>query len=291
MIACILVLYDPDFGKFQTVLDSIAHQADRIFIVDNSHCDNRSRLPAASNIHYVGLGQNLGIAAAQNIGIREALKQKPAYIWLSDQDTVYPGAYVEQMLLAFAQAPGRIASLAPTYFDTHKGAVQHFIDHTPFTHYFVPTPGIHRVSHAIASGILIPTEVLEVVGLMQEDLFIDWVDLEWCWRAKYRFGYENLGTGDVLIQHTMGDQYVGFFGRKVSFRSPVRHYYMIRNALHLALRSRSAGPAIRLEILAKAFAWTFILPAIAPNDKRKHFLATAAGFLDGLRNRMGAKPQ
>lgn len=290
MVVCILVLYHPDFGKFRTVLDSIVHQAEGIVIVDNSDADNRSGLPIADNIQYIGLGQNLGIAAAQNIGIREALKRKPDHIWLSDQDTVYPLSYVQQMLTAFERAPERTASLAPAYFDTHKGAVQHFIDHTPFTHYFVPTPGIHRVSHAIASGIFIPTEVLEVVGLMQEDLFIDWVDLEWCWRAKYRFGYQNLGTGDVLIQHTMGDQYVNFLGRKVSFRSPVRHYYMIRNAMHLALHSRSVGLAIRLEILAKACAWTFILPAIAPDRKGQHFSATAAGFLDGLRNRMGAKP-
>jgi rhamnosyltransferase len=291
MIACILVLYNPDFEAFRTVLESIASQADTVFIVDNSNADNQSRIAATGKVRYIGLRRNLGIAAAQNIGIRAASELKPRYIWLSDQDTVYPQAYVHNMLAAFAQSSGRIASLAPAYFDTHKGAVQHFIDHTPFTHYFAPKPGVQGVSHAIASGIFIPADVLEVVGLMQEDLFIDWVDLEWCWRAKYRFGYRNLGTGDVVIQHTMGDQYVDFLNRKVSFRSPVRHYYMIRNAVHLALHSRSVGPAIRLEILAKALAWTFIFPGIAPDRKRQHLRATVAGFLDGLRNRMGPRPQ
>lgn len=145
------------------------------------------------------------------------------------------------------------------------------------------------VSHAIASGALIPAKVLHEVGLMQENLFIDWVDLEWCWRAKNRHDYQTICTGDVVIEHTMGDGSIRFLWRKVGIRTPLRRYYMVRNAAHIALYSRSATVPIRVETFAKAFYWTLIFPLIAPSQKGQHLRATLAGLWDGLRNRMGQK--
>ena len=145
------------------------------------------------------------------------------------------------------------------------------------------------MSHAIASGTLMPASALRTIGLMQENLFIDWVDLEWCWRASNQHGYQTICTGDVVVEHTMGDGSVQFLGKKVSIRSPLRHYYMVRNAVHIALHSRSATTPIRCEIFAKALAWTLIFPLIAPSQKRQHLRATLSGLWDGLRNSMGQK--
>nr|WP_186329903.1 glycosyltransferase family 2 protein [Variovorax boronicumulans] len=290
MIACVLVLYRPDLAAFKEVIDSIRGQADTIYVVDNSDGDHAAAMPSSDSIHYIALRENVGLAAAQNIGIREALQSRHDHIWLSDQDTVYPEGFSAAMVRTLQSeqtARGQIAALAPAYFDTTKDALQPFCRHTPFSDYFLPQPGINEVAHSIASGMVIPAQALRTVGLMQEDLFIDAVDLEWCWRAKNRFGLQTLCTGDVTIRHRMGDSYVRFFGRKVGFRSPVRHYYMIRNAVHLALHSRSATVALRLEVFLKALCWTCIYPAIAPHEKRAHLRATTDGFWDGLFNRMG----
>ena len=92
-----------------------------------------------------------------------------------------------------------------------------------------------------------------------------------------------------MIEHSLGDGFVFFLGKKVSIRSPLRHYYMVRNAVHIALHSRSATAPIRCEIFAKALAWTLIFPLIAPSQKRQHLRATLSGMWDGLRNRMGSK--
>ena len=167
--------------------------------------------------------------------------------------------------------------------------MQAFVRHTPFTKFFIPQPGLQKVSHAIASGALIPAKVLHEVGLMQENLFIDWVDLEWCWRAKNQYGYQTICTGDVVIEHTMGDGSIRFLWRKVGIRTPLRRYYMVRNAVHIALYSRSATVPIRFEIFAKALAWTLVFPLITPTHKSQHLRATLNGLWDGLRNRMGQK--
>jgi len=48
----------------------------------------------------------------------------------------------------------------------------------------------------IASGCLIPADVLRDVGLMDDALFIDHVDTDWCMRARAR-GYRLLGVCEV----------------------------------------------------------------------------------------------
>lgn len=287
---CIIITFHPEIQKLRLVLESIKKNECQIIIVDNSN--RKNDFNCLPKHHLINFDNNQGIACAQNYGIRRAIEKGARYIWLSDQDTVYPENFLDKMLLAVytCQAKGiRLGALAPSYFDTHKGTVQAFVRHAPFTQFFTAQPGLHHVSHAIASGTLIPASALRDIGLMQENLFIDWVDLEWCWRAKNLHGYQTICTGDVVIEHTMGDGSVQFRGKKVSIRSPLRHYYMVRNAVHIALHSRSATVPIRFEIFAKALAWTFIFPLIAPTQKGQHLRATLAGLWDGLRNRMGEK--
>ena len=290
-IFCIIVTYRPDAEHLRRVLASIRQQTPHVILVDNTP-EQHSAITVMEGMQCITLGKNVGIAAAQNIGIRKALDQGAKIIWLSDQDTVYPARYLNTMLKALDTCQMRgmtLAALAPSYFDTHKGTVQAFVRQAPFTQFFAAQPGLHPVSHAIASGTLIPSQALHTIGLMQESLFIDWVDLEWCWRAKKQYGYQTVCTGDVVIEHTMGDASVQFLGRQVSIRSPLRHYYMVRNAIHIALHSRSATLPIRCEIFAKALAWSLIFPLIATSQKGQHLRATLTGLRDGLCNHMGPK--
>jgi len=287
-VACILILYNPDLIKFMPVIDSIKNQAGNIFLIDNSEHESRFDFSKYPNIKYIFLNRNTGIATAQNIGIREAQKIKSQYIWLSDQDTIYPENYLEIMVNIFKKNNTmNICSAAPAYFDTNKNALQPFTLHQPFTKYFAPHTGVNLLSHSIASGMIIPTSILEIVGLMQDDLFIDTVDLEWCWRAKNIYGYQNVGNGDVVIKHTLGDGYVNFCRRKISIHAPIRHYYMIRNAIHLSLYSKSTTKPMKIEIMVKALAWMFLFPLLAPQSKINHLKATTLGFIHGMANRLG----
>ncbi|MFZ4287015.1 glycosyltransferase family 2 protein [Variovorax sp. HJSM1_2] len=289
-VSCILVTYNPNQKKFLCVLDSLCEQADHIFIIDNSDYPLDLDFSQYKNLQYVSLNQNTGISTAQNIGIREAQKIGSKYIWLSDQDTIYPTGYLKNMMPFFKKASLAgisVAAIAPAYFDTTTNCLQPFTRHTPYTEYFQPQKGINLISHCIASGSIIPIHVFEKIGLMRDDLFIDMVDLEWCWRAKRIFGYQTIGIGDIFIQHTMGDGHVYFRGQKISFRSPTRHYYMIRNSIALSLHSNSATLVIRLELFIKTVVWLFILPLIAPQQKKTHFKATLRGLLDGVLNKLG----
>lgn len=290
-IYCIIVTYQPDKKHLRTVISSITLQTPNVILVDNTP-GTFDITDISNDVQLIALGKNLGIATAQNIGIRKALEHGADIVWLSDQDTVYPENFLDGMLKAMEQCSTqgiRLAALGPSYFDTHKNAIQSFLRHAPFTEYFTPLPGIQNVSHTIASGKLIPAEILREVGLMYEDFFIDWVDIEWCWRANKKFGYQTVCTGDVVIQHTMGDGSRSFLKKKFSIRNPSRRYYMIRNAIHVAIHSHSATLPIRFEVFAKAMIWVVAFPLIASSNRLEHVRAVLSGLLDGLRNKMGEK--
>jgi rhamnosyltransferase len=89
-----------------------------------------------------------------------------------------------------------------------------------------------NATFVIASGCLIRTEVLKEVGLMNGQLFIDYIDVEWSLRAKH-FGFNVFITSRAKMAHTIGDNRVNILGRTISIHNPLRRYYLIRNSFYL----------------------------------------------------------
>ena len=61
----------------------------------------------------------------------------------------------------------------------------------------------------IASGSLIPLAAWDAVGGMEEALFIDQVDIEWCQRAIAR-GYGIFGAEQAVLEHKIGRPSSGY---------------------------------------------------------------------------------
>jgi rhamnosyltransferase len=97
-----------------------------------------------------------------------------------------------------------------------------------------PINGKHEVFQRIASVMIIKTEFLHNIGLMCEQLFNDWVDIERCWRAIKK-GYKIIGNADVIINHRLGSTSNSILYRSITLRNPLRHYYITRNAFFFHL--------------------------------------------------------
>lgn len=80
--------------------------------------------------------------------------------------------------------------------------------------------------------MLVPVEVLKKVGLMRDELFIDYIDIEWCLRTASN-GYSLYAIPDAKMSHTIGDERKLFLGREVSIHSPLRRYYLARNSIYM----------------------------------------------------------
>lgn len=245
-----------------------------VIIVDNSTVKNVDFFLELNNTKIFHLDENIGIAAAQNIGINKSIEQGADYIILSDQDTIYPVDYVEKMIEIFA-FDEVAAAVAPRFIDVKKKSIDGFaiLRRIGFANIY-PEFGCYAIAHAIASGLIVKVSTLSDIGLMQDDLFIDWVDYEWCWRAR-KAGYKIIGNADVIIQHQLGDSSVDIGFREVNLRSPQRHYYITRNAFYLALYSNLLTFPQRITLFFRSFRYIIAFPILA----KPHLINLKAVFL------------
>jgi rhamnosyltransferase len=120
---------------------------------------------------------------------------------------------------------------------------------------------------------------------MEDALFIDFVDLEWCIRARSK-GYAVLGAPALRLQHSLGGQPVVIFGRAYPSHSPLRHYYMFRNAIALVRRSYVPWSWKSTELVkfpARLIIYGLFLP-----PRARHLGMAALGIWHGLTGQMGA---
>lgn len=283
MIISIYVTYNPNIPLLEKAIDSLIEQVDYAIVVDNS--PEPSLGFRNERVIIEALGDNIGIAAAQNIGIRKAIELGAEYIVLSDQDTVYPESYVRSMLPVFKEFQDACV-VVPKFVDAMKNGEDGFIAVTPvFFQQFFPSSGCHEILQAIASGKIIKVSSLEEIGLMDEGLFIDWVDFEWCWRARAK-GYKIMGNADVLIQHQLGDDSKDLGFREINLRSPIRHYYITRNAFYLSLYSNDLDIGHRINLFFKSFLYIVGYPCFS-KPHLKHLKAVLVGFRHGITKQLG----
>lgn len=96
---------------------------------------------------------------------------------------------------------------------------------------------ITEVSELISSASLIAISNFEKVGLMDETLFIDGVDHEWCWRANLRMGGRFFIVETIKLSHHLGEGDRHFLWKKVPIPTCFRTYYQYRNYFILLRRN------------------------------------------------------
>ena len=224
----IIVLYHSEKQNYQSL--SRCPNVD-VILVDNT--PRRDLNIVDKNVHYIPLRENKGIAAAQNVGISKAYELGCTYIELFDQDSVIPPNYVNKIQFEFERLKmiyPTLSVLGPTVINKESGheykSVKTTINHE-----------CKLVSALISSGSFYElATVWNEVGLMEEDLFIDYVDFEWCWRSMEK-GYVCAITQRLKLQHKVGQCDHVFMGYPIIQSAPVRYYYQYRNFLWLIRRN------------------------------------------------------
>lgn len=295
----IIITYNPALADFREVL--FAHLktgVNEILIVDNNSQNKTGVKEILEEINTEGriraffLDDNYGIGYAQNYAIEIARQSDCFYVVLFDQDSIVPAQLVENLIkadLLLSSKNIKVGAVGPVYND-------------PRTQNYYPLARVNgikienvwpntytdsniNVSFLIASGSLIRMTVLNDVGLMNEDLFIDCVDIEWCFRAAAK-GYSFFANKDCIISHAIGDERKKSLGREISVHSPLRKYYMTRNNL-LIFRFKWIPLGYRIRILLITIFRTPIYLYDMKFDA-KYIKYTLNGLYDGLLNKSGS---
>lgn len=231
-IAIVVVLYNPTKEQILHI-DKIRRVEDdnyrfNIIVVDNSTTINSPTLQ--QNLFYISNGENKGIAYAQNVGIRQAKELKCDYVIFFDQDSEFSSDFIKNMILEYKRIKlhnNKIATLGPIIIDKHTELA--------YKNNIGADQSFSQVDTIISSGSVVEISSFDIIGEMEDKLFIDLVDHEWCWRAK-SLGYACYQTSAVTINHKVGNCSKSLFGFPIIISSPIRYYYKYRNFLWLLKR-------------------------------------------------------
>lgn len=274
-IGLIIILFHPSAEEIRRTI-SLSHDY-RGAIVDNS--PNRlTDQHMMGRMHYFHDGSNHGVAAAQNIGLRMLLQQKDIrYIVMLDQDSEVAPDYPERIASEFVEVSktARLSALGALVVNKHDDVVYRSKIHRD--RYLNETTLLR--DEVISSGTCFSADAFRAVGLNDEWMFIDYVDTEWCFRARVK-GYVCAVTEHVRIRHQvgLGNKYI--FGHIVIVSKPFRYFYQVRNLVYL-LNKPYVPFSFKRNRTLKAFLQFVCFPFYV-NGGWKCSYHMAKGFLFGL---------
>jgi rhamnosyltransferase len=287
-ICSIIVTYQTKVNEFKRILKKHQDNFHQAIIVNNTPEINLSQLQS-KQIILINNPSNIGLSAALNVGIKAAKRLGFEMVALFDQDTELPLNFTQQMLHYINQYQGGkpVAVYSPIFHNHVINETGRHINFKPFRLIRDPVLNTEDYAHphyVITSGSLIPIDVLDDVGLMREELFIDFVDIEWCLRAR-KEGYEVVAINKVMIDHHLGDYAVSFMGHHYPIHSPLRMYYYFRNAVYL-YRLREIDWNWRV-VDATRNMFRFLFYMLFVKDRPTYFKYIIKGYHHGLIKKMG----
>jgi len=291
-IHSVVVAYRPDHGSLTALCLALRRNASDVVVVDNTDDKSRSRFEAPEECALIPLGRNAGVAEAFNVGIRHALDRGADAIVLFDQDSEIEDGFLARLVRPLR--PGTPGVAAPVARDKKTGreyparrlgrfggSANIFVDRQTGTE---PV----AVEIVISSGCAATAVTFSEVGLMDEDFFIDFVDVEWCLRCRQR-GVKIVVVPDAAMAHSIGDTAVrtplGLY--RGIIHGPVRTYYKIRNSFLLA-RKRHVPLLFALHQVFSALAHN-VIQLLFVKERAVYLRTILVAVTHGLRGVTGKR--
>jgi rhamnosyltransferase len=283
-VCAVIVTYHPD-KDFAQHIATLRPQVGGLVVVDNRSNDSELiLLRELANRYAFSLlenPENLGIGAALNRGIRWAAADgRFQYVVLFDQDSETNSGFVGALVSCIQGHPARdrVAVAAPQIYNRNTRSIDG------------PNgvrPGKYLVAQS--SGSLMPLSVFNSEGWFLEELFIDYVDYEYCLRAVTA-GWVIVYCEEAVLSHLPGNSrrhtlfgiYLGTTGNY----SPTRHYYLMRNGFWVLRKywSRHTNWCARRALtILKEMTKVFIFE----EDRRAKCGLAIRGLSDALQSKLG----
>lgn len=287
-VGAVVVTWFPDQSAGLNIAE-LATMVSLVAVVDNTPGGDVGLAAAVSGLIGVKLmvqHTNTGIARAINIGAACLWAAECDYVYLFDQDSKPTREMIERIPALMEQQSGSVAQIGPAYYDSRLQQVAPFVTAVGMSVQRHPAIGgdLIAADYLITSGACISAKAWAAVGPMDEELFIDVVDIEWGLRARAK-GWQSYGWPGAVMQHCLGDEPISVFGRKYPVHSPIRHYYFFRNTI--ALFRRSYVPLNWKVIECYKIPLRFAVYALFTQNRRRHISMMLKGLWHGLLGRSG----
>ena len=252
-----------------------------VIVVDNASVDGTAE--AVTGAEVVRNDRNLGYAGGMNVGIRRALERGADAVLLLNNDVeVEPGAIGALVaatgeagavcpVVVFADDPERIW-YAGARFDPRRGYNGRQLTRAIDT--------VAETERICGAAVLIPRQVLDDVGMLDEELFAYVEDADWSLRARKQ-RLPLLVVPGSRVRHKVSAS-TGGEG------SPDALYYSTRNLLTVCERHAPLGTlgTWRRRLVAIG---AFLAQALVGSRRREGVKAVLEGWRDFRRGRFGSR--
>jgi rhamnosyltransferase len=224
-IAACVVLYNPDQSVEKNILSYINYVG-KVYVIDNTetkYYDFRFSSAIPSEITFIHDGRNEGIAKRLNQACTLAINEGFEGLLTMDQDSYFDGSSIRHYLQCIENfhKKEQVSMFGVNYENQTQKESCDFIN----------------VKSLITSGSVINLNSYKQIGEFDENLFIDFVDTEYCFNSVQK-GYAIIQFPNIFMHHEIGtvSQQRSLKNLKKSSRSihsASRLYYMTRNLLYL----------------------------------------------------------
>lgn len=210
---------------------SCGYMADRRLIELNKPDAESYRIPdSESGIYLVQTGSNLGFAGGNNVGIRFALNQDDMeYVWVLNNDTIVEPDSLALMVdvcskdlkigicgcrLVYEHDRTKLQGLGGIY-NSWLGTNYHYAANAPASAEFNDYEVSRKIDYVIGASMLLSRSLLSSVGLLCEDYFLYFEELDISYRAHEQ-GFRHHVATDAVVYHKEGGS-TGFQMEKSDF--------------------------------------------------------------------------
>ena len=288
-VAAIIISYNPDNNLLDSI-ELLINQVEKIIIVDNgSESEKKKNINLIKDINNEKIKiifnqENLGIATALNIGVKDALKQGYNWILTMDQDSKVSSNMIEKMFEVYSTIDESerkdILSIFPNFVDERIQSIEENSEMNAYEY----------VDADITSGNLLKAEVFDKVGFFDDSLFIDLVDTDFCMRLNEE-NIKMIKVRDAILYHSLGESQTvkSIFGKfNTSNHSALRRYYMTRNRFYTWEKYKDLN-SFTLNRDKKLFKKEFIKIILGEKDKINKIKMVFKGYKDykkGIRGKL-----
>ncbi len=224
-VGAVFVTYHPDPGVAARIA-AVASQVSAVIIIDNGSTDAElaplERLAGRGVIELLRNNENRGLATALNQGLTWGELRGLEWVATFDQDThAGPDLVAEAGAVFDLRQETDIAVIGAAWVTRPEYQPQ------------CSNPAGIALPCVITSGTLHAVAVWRALGGFRDDFFIDYVDTEYCLRARAR-GFAVIRTCRVTMTHAIGfptRRSLYFRSVTPNNHSAIRRYYITRNRL------------------------------------------------------------
>jgi rhamnosyltransferase len=286
-VSAIIVCYYPNHDLLVKLINIINMSVKHIYICNNGGLDLK-KLEHFKKINYYSFNNNVGLGLALNEGCRLAAIDDIEYVITFDQDSLPDPGMIEILLNDFIYFKKKnIAAIGPMLYNETNNKFNKFNFHRLDINTIPSTQDkVIPVSHLITSGCLFKLSIWKSGFKFDDNLFIDFIDNNWCWRLTDA-DFLIAGSLNTKMHHQLSDGIKNYKYLKFNTYKPLRRYYQNRNAVyHLFFTKTSLQ---KKKYIVKSIIISFLSALISDSKKFNSLSAATHGVIDGLLKKMGRK--